>query len=196
MAPQWSPSVPLAGVFAEPYVWTHRSLVYMVHDETGPLYVGCTTKPLRERMRQHSEAKSRSPIAALVRTARAGDSRLLVCWFHGTTTDEHAVIREIAPRFNKQHPNWRPTEARMRVYRDRRGCARPSRPDTPLARWMRQTGTTVSEFARQIGRSHKLVHKYLKGGLSRPSPSVVLAIMAATDGAVRPSDFYDLRAAS
>lgn len=48
--------------------------------------------------------------------------------------------------------------------------------------------TTVTDFARKLGRSRAQVHRYILG--KNLSKSIIEEICAATDGAVQPADFF------
>lgn len=48
--------------------------------------------------------------------------------------------------------------------------------------------TTVTDFAKKLGRSRAQVHRYILG--RNLSKSIIEEICAATDGAVRPADFF------
>ncbi len=56
-----------------------------------------------------------------------------------------------------------------------------------LAEYIRET-TTVTEFARQLGRSRAQVHRYMLG--RNLSKSVIEEICKASNGQVHPSDFF------
>jgi len=60
-----------------------------------------------------------------------------------------------------------------------------------LAEYIRET-TTVTNFAKKLGRSRAQIHRYMLGkNLSKP---VIEEICAATEGAVRPADFFKTEA--
>ena len=48
--------------------------------------------------------------------------------------------------------------------------------------------TTVTDFAKKIGRSRAQVHRYLNG--DNVSKAVIEEIREATDGAVTPADWF------
>lgn len=48
--------------------------------------------------------------------------------------------------------------------------------------------TTVTAFAKKLGRSRAQVHRYLNG--ENVSKAVIEEISAATDGAVTPADWF------
>ena len=63
-----------------------------------------------------------------------------------------------------------------------------------LSEHMKANGLTLAAFAEMIGVSGaKAVHRYALGQ-RMPTPEVMRRIVAATDGAVQPNDFYDLDA--
>lgn len=59
-----------------------------------------------------------------------------------------------------------------------------------LRAYLEREETTYSAFARQIGVSPQAVQRYVVGE-RRPSAEIMTAIAHATDGDVRPNDFFD-----
>lgn len=60
-----------------------------------------------------------------------------------------------------------------------------------LSTYLTETGTTIPDFAKQIGRSISTVYR-LRSGQTVPDRETANAIFAATNGAVTPNDFFDL----
>ena len=58
-----------------------------------------------------------------------------------------------------------------------------------LEKYMRAHGYTDNKFADQIGVSRVAVTLY-RNGLRIPRPAVMERIVDATDGQVKPNDFY------
>ena len=56
--------------------------------------------------------------------------------------------------------------------------------------YLEQQKLTYSAFARKIGVSPQAVRRYVTGE-RRPSADIMTAIAQATDGEVRPNDFFD-----
>jgi TorA maturation chaperone TorD len=59
-----------------------------------------------------------------------------------------------------------------------------------LSRYLADAGLSISAFARKAGLQVSTVHRAVHGRVM-PSEATIRAIMRATDGAVRPDDFYD-----
>ena len=60
-----------------------------------------------------------------------------------------------------------------------------------LATWLKLKNLSISEFAKQIGRHHSLVHKYIYEDVI-PKPNIMKALFLTTYGAVTANDFYHL----
>ena len=58
-----------------------------------------------------------------------------------------------------------------------------------LAEYLDKQGISARELGRQLGTSHETVRQWRLGN-AIPQLRYMKAIMAITDGAVRPQDFY------
>ena len=58
-----------------------------------------------------------------------------------------------------------------------------------LQRWLTSNDVSPSAFAARIGVTPRSVYRYLSGD-TRPVPSIMVRIHAATNGKVTASDFY------
>lgn len=58
-----------------------------------------------------------------------------------------------------------------------------------LAVYIENKRLTLEEFGQSIGRSKMAVSRYVRG-LRTPNAETMHSIMAATNGAVTPNDFY------
>lgn len=59
-----------------------------------------------------------------------------------------------------------------------------------LKDYLKAAGMTRAEFAKMVGCEQPTVSRYLRGRV--PAPEVMARIVAATNGAVTPNDFYNL----
>ena len=60
-----------------------------------------------------------------------------------------------------------------------------------LKDWLNHKDVTASDFAKKIGRSAPTVSRILRG-INKPDWETMLAIEAATEGAVTPNDFREV----
>lgn len=59
-----------------------------------------------------------------------------------------------------------------------------------LRDWMTRHNISEARLAGSLGTSQATVNRYARGERI-PRPNIMARIIAATDGAVRPADFYD-----
>ncbi len=64
-----------------------------------------------------------------------------------------------------------------------------------LISYIEAHGLTQAEFARKIGANVMAISRYCRGE-QIPRPNTMRRIVEATDGAVKPSDFYDFSEAA
>jgi predicted transcriptional regulator len=60
--------------------------------------------------------------------------------------------------------------------------------DMKLTDWLKETGTTLTEFANEIGEDVSTCHNWMTGRRN-PRAAALAKIDRATDGKVRPADF-------
>ena len=62
-----------------------------------------------------------------------------------------------------------------------------------LSEWLASRNKTIADFAREIGRHRRTVHRHANG-LRHPTQEWMQLYCRATDGLVTPNDFYGLGA--
>jgi len=153
--------------------------VYMIQaGDGGPVKIGWSTD-VDDRLRA---IQTGSPVAlALLRTIDAHPigERLL--------HQQYAHLRQRGEWFT-----FCPTMLTTGIPAAQQMEARPSKAwhNRGLARWLQETGTTLTEFANRIGEDVSTCHNWMTGRRN-PRAAALAKIDEATKGKVRPADFVN-----